>query len=144
MFVENMTAAQIEHVEDWIAALRGEKTRYTGASYKQGQGFLRKRNGFCCLGVGCDRYNPQLWEFGKFNGVYRFLDEEHDLPKLVQDYFGLRDPEGFMRYEPSDNPKPMPPRSLINANDTYEMDFNAIADLIEANLKRHLSNKGDK
>lgn len=41
----------------WIDALRSGK-------YKQGLGKLRDSNNFCCLGVLCDLYDPDLWGLG--------------------------------------------------------------------------------
>lgn len=42
-------------VEEWVAALRSGK-------YRQTKGYLRDQTGFCCLGVGCDLADPDLWE----------------------------------------------------------------------------------
>lgn len=40
--------------EKWVKALRSGK-------YKQGGGFLRKGDRFCCLGVLCDVVDPEGW-----------------------------------------------------------------------------------
>lgn len=39
---------------DWVAALRSPR-------YAQATGVLRNENGMCCLGVLCDRLDPEGW-----------------------------------------------------------------------------------
>lgn len=40
---------------DWVAALRS-------GTYKQGTGYLRSKDGFCCWGVACDLVDPNGWD----------------------------------------------------------------------------------
>jgi len=42
---------------DWLAALRS-------GDYKQGRGALRRRTGFCCIGVAADLVDPDGWSSG--------------------------------------------------------------------------------
>lgn len=53
---------------NWTHALRSGK-------YKQGQCFLKSNNDeFCCLGVICDLYDPEAWEYGDFSAFYAAED----------------------------------------------------------------------
>ena len=40
--------------QKWVRALRSGK-------YEQATGALRNEDGFCCLGVLCDVYDPDKW-----------------------------------------------------------------------------------
>lgn len=131
--------------EKWLSALRsGEypQTRYT----------LRNENGFCCLGVLCDVYRIDTgnleWKeeelLGKQDGTQiayiieteidpLLLDRDgkewglSDLPQTVKDWAGVDDSVPSVKaggvY-----------MNLTECNDIYEMNFEKIADLIEASL----------
>lgn len=66
-------------LNQWIAALRSGK-------YKQGRGYLRKGDYYCCLGVFCDviglksRYAPDR----EFDRVYEYDGETTTLPEKVK------------------------------------------------------------
>jgi len=60
----------------WIKALRSGK-------YKQTQGTLKDKHGFCCMGVLCDLYDTNGWGEPKSLGSYRFLGETGLPPKIV-------------------------------------------------------------
>lgn len=53
----------------WLAALRS-------GNYRQGMGWLRTSNGFCCLGVLCDVVEPSRW--GGSHKVNDMLVWSHD------------------------------------------------------------------
>lgn len=42
----------VEDIKKWVAALRS-------GEYKQGKGALQSKDGYCCLGVGCDIFIPK-------------------------------------------------------------------------------------
>ncbi len=81
----------------WVAALRSGK-------YQQITGQLRKENGFCCLGVACDVFNPSLWD---------------------QDYYSEWASAPFLPEHMND--------TLSTLNDIDRRDFPAIANYIEKN-----------
>ena len=47
----------------WLAALEG-------GTYKQAKWQLRDGDGFCCLGVACDLYDPSKWRDGGWRDGY--------------------------------------------------------------------------
>lgn len=106
--------------EKWLSALRS-------GDYKQTQGFLRKEDGFCCLGVLCDLYGKEhnvewdLVEDGD-RDYYEFQDKTATLPLPVVEWAGVGSP----------NPS-ICGRSLADRNDGGST-FNEIADLIEEHL----------
>ena len=105
--------------EKWIAALRS-------GEYEQGDGKLRTRKGYCCLGVLCDLYSKENawdWEFrGDDETIhlpmdYWYFDEESEfLPISVMEWSGLK----------TNCPE-------VNVNtDAYEGDYDLIANLNDA------------
>jgi hypothetical protein len=49
---------------NWTHALRS-------GEYKQGKRFLRSSSDeYCCLGVICDLYDPEAWEYGDYSTFY--------------------------------------------------------------------------
>ena len=108
-----------------VAALRS-------GEYQQSTGFLRTKDGYCCLGVGCEVFAKE--NDGEFvqnqdsdiftfylapgNGNYVFLHNE------VRDYFGFRTNNG--EWGPGNENQ-----SLANLNDCGAT-FLEIADIIEA------------
>lgn len=123
----------------WVAALRSGK-------YEQGKGFLRRldekdsnKEKFCCLGVLCDVFDPELWdrdaesteEFSSFMfkepistaNIFYFMKEgsevlSYDLAKS----FGFH--EGALSIQDI----------LTEMNDRDNKSFSEIADWIEENL----------
>lgn len=108
-----------------VAALRS-------GEYQQSTGFLRTKDGYCCLGVGCEVFAKE--NDGEFvqnqdsdiftfylapgNGNYVFLHNE------VRDYFGFKSNNGRWG-------KDEKIQSLANLNDCGAT-FLEIADIIEA------------
>lgn len=118
-----MTAKeQAENRKKWVEALRSGK-------YKQTSDSLRNREGdgyaFCCLGVACDLYNPNLWEQENPRGASTYLENTCSLPTAVMNWLGLKEAEGQW-----DEEDPMKVRSLSIYNDDGAT-FDEIADLIE-------------
>lgn len=113
-----------ENMKAWVAALRS-------GEYKQGRSCLRSADGtFCCLGVACDVY-------AKGHGVGWILEETAEeeclllgepavLPEEVVEWLGMD----------SSDPHVYNGESCTLANDTLELSFAEIADLLEA---RYLS-----
>jgi hypothetical protein len=66
-----------EIAEDWAAALRSGK-------YKQGKGWLRKDDRFCCLGVLCDITVGKWSPSGGMPGTYSCLGSDTFLPCKLQ------------------------------------------------------------
>lgn len=75
----------------WLYALRSEE-------YKQGKGFLRTGDEYCCLGVLCDLYQKEtgngFWS-GTPEGLHYFVIGEEDTHRLppaeVVDWSGMND-----------------------------------------------------
>ena len=112
-------------VREWIAALRG-------GEYAQGAGYLRRPEGFCCLGVACDLFDDSLWRQSEQGAGWVYLDVVLDLPKQVRDAYRVRRPDG--QYTKDDGYS----ASLAGDNDSGKS-FAEIAELIEAELEATLS-----
>jgi hypothetical protein len=118
------------NVKLWTDALRS-------GEYKQTRGALKNQHGYCCLGVACD--------IALKNGVEIVVTESHSvgdipgftfynghsvgLPDVVRDFFGLRDRYG--KFEESD----ISVQDLANLNDSRNLTFEQIADVIDSNPK---------
>ena len=108
----------------WLEALRS-------GYYEQGKGRLRTETGFCCLGVLCDLYAEEHkdvhWNASYVEGDYTFLGREGTLPQKVADWAGLKGPIPIVS---CDNE----PSELAELNDSLELSFDEIADVIEEQL----------
>lgn len=97
-----------ELTEKWIGALRSGK-------YQQGKGYLRANNGtYCCLGVLCDIYNPDIWSPSEYGWI--FDCHRTELPASLAKLIGISS-----KFE----------TSLMNMNDERNKSFIQIADYIE-------------
>jgi hypothetical protein len=81
-----------ENAKKWIKALKSGK-------YKQGNGYLREGDKYCCLGVACELYiedGNQLFveKPNPDNDVYLYDGAHSSLPEVVLKWLGLRDPLG--------------------------------------------------
>lgn len=106
--------------ERWASALRSGK-------YRQGTAMLQDSNkNFCCLGVLCNLYNKEKhrsWEELNING-------EEILPIKVMAWAGLLSQNPNVAYESE-----VHTLSAYNDGEAgINLDFNQIADLIEAQL----------
>jgi len=114
----------------WLDALRS-------GEYKQTTGNLRDINGFCCLGVLCDlQAQERSTNWVKRNNSYGLYGEAQTLPLSVQEWAGLDNDIGGMvdfEYE-KDGVMYVKSESLPEINDTWNKNFNEIADLIETQL----------
>lgn len=124
----------IELMRKWVEALRSGK-------YSQGYYTLKDtENNFCCLGVLCDITKDQLNLEWTLDTAWRYeIDGRRDVPpekvldllgwdtntefikaseihKILSDWYGI---ENEMV-------------SLIEMNDSYELSFTQIADVLEA------------
>lgn len=100
--------------EQWVAALRS-------GEYKQGPGWLRRGDKFCCLGVLCDLVAPEDWTLtGGDEWVGTFVNggETQTLPEPI---LNKADLDGFDT------------RQLVQMNDDGSS-FRHIADYIEREL----------
>lgn len=100
----------------WVEALRSGK-------YKQGKGRLRDGDCFCCLGVGCDVYDPSGWGRDAINGdFYRAPYIVGNLPPEVRQHFGVK--RMFGEYGDYGG--------LAEINDDTMGTFSEIADIIDS------------
>jgi len=114
----------------WLDALRS-------GEYKQTTGNLRDINGFCCLGVLCDlQAQERSTNWVKRNNSYGLYGEAQTLPLSVQEWAGLdNDIGGLVDFEyEKDGVMYVKSESLPEINDTWNKNFNEIADLIETQL----------
>ena len=106
----------------WCDALRSGK-------YRKGIGQMRRKDNtfeaedvWCCLGVGCDLYDPTRWATDAEMG-YIYLDLTHDsvgyFPKDVADAIGVSKEDQI---------------ALAIMNDQPDSSLFKIADYIESNL----------
>jgi len=81
----------LERKKAWVKALRS-------GEYKQTQGNLQARGGFCCLGVACDLYAKETglgrWEKGSRFSPTLFVSGLHECdgglpPEAVYNWFGI-------------------------------------------------------
>lgn len=92
--------------------------------YKQGRGFLRRFDRFCCLGVGCDVYKSETGK-GEWCHDDRFHTHENDesfgsiLPVSVAKFYGVES-----------DPIIRPGVNLSYINDNGNL-FETIANIIE-------------
>lgn len=128
--------ANRENMQKWVDALRS-------GEFKQGKGHLRVNDTYCCLGVACElalrdgvelpveihaaqcNHAVDLKEKHS-GGMYEYDGGSSVLPKQVSDWLGIgvahplaRDDDGELR-------------GVAELNDLHGMDFNRIADAIEA------------
>lgn len=108
-----------ENAKKWVEALRSGK-------YKQGQGYLRFNDKFCCLGVACDVAieNGLCVKVDSANKQIYYGGEVGILPQIVSDWLGMR-----VRTSEFDGLN-----QLTVENDNGST-FSEIADLIESEPK---------
>lgn len=115
----------------WVEALRSGK-------YKQGHGALwnPRTDRFCCLGVLCEIARQDgLLQPGKFGG---FVEDdsgyEYDayVPIPVRMWAGLDECDPHVIYDKGESENWYV--TLSQLNDTLNLNFSEIADLIERNL----------
>ncbi len=122
MFTEKIredTSAQ-ELNRKWIFALRS-------GNYKQSIGSLRNSHGSCCLGVGCDVYDPTKWFEDDYIGSGGAI-----MPIDVSEAFRLKEGDGS--YFREDGWIALTQHNDAAPGSSKHLDFNGIADLIEAEL----------
>lgn len=105
--------------DKWVAALRS-------GNYPQSCGYLRKKEGYCCLGVLCEVVDPTRW--ADCGGYFTFQNPDHsrntDVAYLPPDILATtRLPSGEQAT-----------LSLMNDNPEEHKSFPEIADWIEAHL----------
>lgn len=114
-------------VVKWVEALRS-------GEYEQGFGQLNSQNKFCCLGVLCDLHSKEKQKpFFKWHPLYdnseftkmSYCNSSGELPRQVQNWAQL---QGSIPEVIYNGKKVM----LSVLNDTNKLNFNEIADLIEA------------
>ena len=114
----------------WLDALRS-------GEYKQTTETLRDENGFCCLGVLCDLHAKERgMNWVRQTDGYELYGETQILPLSVQEWAGLdNDIGGLVDFEyEGDGIMYVKSESLPEINDTWNKNFNEIADLIEAQI----------
>lgn len=112
-----------EVADQWVAALRS-------GQYEQGRSALRVgEKSYCCLGVLCDISKRGRWSGGhEGNAVFEDADGETAvsyLPHGVMKWAGMRTEHGLFKG------KELKQMTLSDLNDSGEVNFEMIADLIE-------------
>lgn len=109
--------------QKWTAALRS-------GDYVQGKRFLHKKDEFCCLGVLCELavkegvIPPPVQE----EDYYLYDGRTGRLPWPVRDWAGLSsDAGGYHKEGELQNST-----YLTRDNDSYNLNFNQIADIIDS------------
>lgn len=141
-----LTDQQKENIKLWLAALRS-------GEYKQATGVLNNGNGFCCLGVACDVYAKQTGKgkwgndvrleelptiefvYGKDSYGHILTDVENIENPDLKNFFGipLTDNNGFdiPPFILNDGKFATKTTPVTELNDSYELTFEQIADLVE-------------
>jgi hypothetical protein len=96
-----------ELAKEWVAALRS-------GEFVQGIGCLNMDNKLCCLGVACEVYRKHKPDF-------EYTGQSGYLPGEVRDALGLA----------SDNGSSYDEDTLVSLNDSKNLTFHEIADVIE-------------
>jgi hypothetical protein len=132
----------------WLKALRS-------GEYKQAKNALRAvdGSGYCCLGVLCELHRLDhngVWDQPNSKSSPSYLGQEGILPEVVAEWAGLpkypsssvvctnpevqvpRNEDDYVH--PDREPSALVGVTLGSCNDNRDMDFNAIADTIEAQL----------
>jgi len=105
--------------QKWVSALRS-------GEYQQTQRYLRKEDGFCCLGVLCDLYgkeNNVEWQHNEVDG-YFYGNHFSILPSSVVEWSGIADSNPYVNGGTD---------TLGGLNDRGST-FEQIADVIEEHL----------
>jgi hypothetical protein len=125
--------------QKWITALRS-------GEYKQTGGRLRKGDSYCCLGVLTDLYDKDIkchaWyeEDGQYGYASDGVTVQATLPESVMKWADLDEPNPVVR---EDRKRYFDKKleelgeqltSLAYLNDDEGLDFNQLADIIEAQL----------
>lgn len=107
-------------IQNWVDALRS-------GNYPQSDiGTLRNWEGYSCLGVLLDIYNP--WKWGEYendynDGCYRYFADEddysHDIPQSIADELNIS-----IKFE----------SRLVYLESEKEYTFDQLADIIEKEL----------
>jgi hypothetical protein len=121
--------------QKWVAALRN-------GEYEQTRAVLRSNGGFCCLGVLCDLYAQETgmkWRPSEQSTCYTLHGISTTLPIEVRAWAELADEYGaYVEVETNEDGATHPPYrtdvSLTQLNDTWDYDFEMIADVIEQQL----------
>lgn len=114
----------------WLEALRS-------GEYKQTTENLQNSDGFCCLGVLCDLHAKERgMNWVRRTDGYELYGETQILPLSVQEWAGLdNDIGGLVDFEyERDGVMYVTSESLPEINDSWNKNFNEIADLIETQL----------
>ena len=111
-----------EAKQAWVAALRS-------GEYQQGFGKLRDTKGYCCLGVLCDlALKAKVARDPMTNDLQSGWGRGH-LPDAVQQWACLDESDPLVV-----GPYDSLTSSLGEINDSWDYDFDAIADIIEEQL----------
>lgn len=130
---------QIENRKKWVEALRSDK-------YEQTTGFLKRNNGYCCLGVLCDLAGE---EFVPRSSVYAepgtfeihlgkdeygcFHGEALDATQKAMDFVGLRTDIGSFEQVHGDDGEIIGEHTTLADENDAGASFSEIADIIESN-----------
>lgn len=120
--------------QKWVEALRSSE-------FGQCVGQLRENDEFCCLGVGCEvfRRAEGLGEWVETAGDVKNFSIFHKtesgcLPGIVKDWLGLAEDSGDLIDVLDVDEDFSNDYSLIDLNDNDRLNFDQIADVIDANL----------
>lgn len=116
-----------KNIQTWVKALRSGK-------YMQGQSKLQVNAGFCCLGVACKLFIPEKYQsFSEHSPGMLYgcvpSDQDHSPEWLdgINDDFEKKTGAQLTRLNDG-----IPVRSDTGTLENMELDFNEIADLLEA------------
>lgn len=110
--------------DQWVKALRSGK-------FKQTTGKLERIDGNCCLGVLCNIAMVEgICDYdNQFNGMIQFDNNPDLLPNSVQEWAGMKEDDGTIVYKGKS-------RSLAYLNDSLNLSFKEIANVIEKNWRK--------
>lgn len=118
-----------EIAKKWAEELRSGR-------YKQGVGYLRKGDKYCCLGVLCEIMDPKMARLAVSakHGVdaYLYNGNFEVLPDTVMGWAGMKTSNGGFKGKSSFNTDVAYGGCLASRNDAGVL-FSEIADLIDAN-----------
>lgn len=101
-------------IKDWIKALRS-------GDYQQGKNKLRNADDiYCCLGVLCDIYDEDGWEYNDILEEYEYRTDNDVSSELLPKEMKLE-----LKYNIQE---------LVDLNDSLDHTFEYIADFVEKEI----------
>lgn len=119
-----------KNAQTWVDTLRA-------GIYKQGKGYLKVEDTYCCLGVACELaikdgipVNVKTGTNSNGNNITYFCGEKFYLPEVVRNWLGLKDKTGNWTHGQNVD------ANVAHMNDEERKSFTEIATFVEQNADK--------